>query len=67
MEKFQIYLELDGSQQQNFLYPLLFREYIYTLAHDHGLNRSAISLENGGYDNKSSSLSMKRLSTLLYQ
>nr|AAU21371.1 maturase K [Paranephelium xestophyllum] len=67
MEKFQIYLELDGSQQHNFLYPLLFREYIYALAQDHGLNRSTISLENGGYGNKSSSLSVKRLITLLYQ
>lgn len=67
MEEFQVYLELDGSQQHDFLYPLLFREYIYALAHDHGLNRSRISLENGGYDNKSSSLSVKRLITRMYQ
>nr|YP_010389315.1 maturase K [Harpullia cupanioides]UPQ44635.1 maturase K [Harpullia cupanioides] len=69
MEEFQLYLELDRSQQHNFLYPLLFREYIYALAHDHGLNinRSTISLENGGCDNKSSSLSVKRLISLLYQ
>nr|ABS87038.1 maturase K [Picrasma javanica] len=67
MEEFQVYLELDRSQQQDFLHPLLFREYIYALAHDHGLNRSMISLENRGYDNKSSSLSVKRLITRMYQ
>nr|YP_010595922.1 maturase K [Dracontomelon duperreanum]WAJ58844.1 maturase K [Dracontomelon duperreanum] len=67
MEEFLVHLELDGSQQHDFLYPLLFREYIYALAHDHGLNRSRISLENGGYDNKSSSLSVKRLITRMYQ
>nr|YP_011032822.1 maturase K [Nitraria sibirica]YP_011032910.1 maturase K [Nitraria roborowskii]QHE65726.1 maturase K [Nitraria tangutorum]QHE65566.1 maturase K [Nitraria roborowskii]QHE65646.1 maturase K [Nitraria sibirica]QKY75622.1 maturase K [Nitraria tangutorum]WRH36214.1 maturase K [Nitraria sibirica] len=67
MEEYQVYLELDRSQQRNFLYPLLFRESIYALAHDHGLNRSMISLENGGYDNKSSSLSVKRLITRMYQ
>nr|AAU21347.1 maturase K [Ganophyllum falcatum] len=67
MEEFQVYLKLARSQQHNFLYPLLFREYIYALAHDHGLNRSTILLENGGYDNKSSSLSVKRLISLLYQ
>nr|ABS57341.1 maturase K [Calodendrum capense] len=67
MEEFQVYLELDRSQQHDFLYPLLFREYIYALAHDHGLNSSMISLESGGYDNKSSSLSVKRLNTRKYQ
>nr|ABS87012.1 maturase K [Brucea guineensis] len=67
MEEFQVYLELNRSQQQDFLYPLLFREYIYALAYDHGLNRSLISLENGGYDNKSSSLNVKRLITRMYQ
>nr|ABS87031.1 maturase K [Nothospondias staudtii] len=67
MEEFQVYLELNRSQQQDFLYPLLFREYIYALAHDHGLNRSLISLENGGYDNKSSLLNVKRLITRMYQ
>nr|ABS57354.1 maturase K [Azadirachta indica]UJH19822.1 maturase K [Azadirachta indica] len=67
MEEFQVYLELDRSQQHDFLYPLLFREYIYVLAHDHGLNKSMISLENGDYDNKSSSLSVKRLITRMYQ
>nr|YP_010918636.1 maturase K [Drummondita fulva]WAJ50264.1 maturase K [Drummondita fulva] len=69
MKEFQVYLELDRSQQRDLLYPLLFREYIYALAHDHGLNSSTISLESGGYgyDNKSSSLSVKRLITRMYQ
>nr|YP_008994462.1 maturase K [Hypseocharis bilobata]AGV02892.1 maturase K [Hypseocharis bilobata]AKF42899.1 maturase K [Hypseocharis bilobata] len=66
MEEFQGYLELDRSQQHYFLYPLILREYIYALAHDHGLNRS-ILLENVGYDNKSSSLIVKRLITQMYQ
>lgn len=67
MEEFQVYLELDRSQQHDFLYSLLFREYIYALAHDHGLNSSMISVESGGYEKKSSSLSVKRLITRMYQ
>nr|UCS09567.1 maturase K [Dictamnus dasycarpus]UFA46950.1 maturase K [Dictamnus albus] len=67
MEEFQVYLELDRSQQHDFLYPLLFREYIYALAHYHGLNSSTISVESRGYDNKSSSLSVKRVITRMYQ
>nr|AAM92682.1 maturase K [Chamelaucium megalopetalum] len=66
MEEFQGYLELDRSRQHDLLYPLLFREYIYALAHDHGLNRS-ILFENAGYDNKSSSIIVKRLITRMYQ
>nr|ACL99561.1 maturase K [Diospyros olen] len=66
MEKFKRYLELDRSQQHDFVYPLIFQEYIYALAHDHGLNRS-IFLENAGYDNKSSLLIVKRLITQMYQ
>nr|AAR02736.1 maturase K [Athroisma gracile subsp. psyllioides] len=66
MEKFQSYLGLDRSQQHYFLYPLIFQEYIYVLAHDHGLNRS-ILLENAGYDNKSSLLIVKRLIIRMYQ
>ncbi|KAF8042561.1 hypothetical protein BT93_A1022 [Corymbia citriodora subsp. variegata] len=42
MEEFQGYLELDRSRQHDFLYPLLFREYIYALTHDHGLNKSIL-------------------------
>nr|YP_010449643.1 maturase K [Gardneria ovata]UTU96226.1 maturase K [Gardneria ovata] len=66
MEEIQRYLQLDTSQQHGFLYPLLFQEYIYALAHDHSLNRS-ILLENPGYDNKSSFLIVKRLITRMYQ
>nr|YP_010629775.1 maturase K [Begonia oxyloba]YP_010629799.1 maturase K [Begonia oxyloba]ADO16397.1 maturase K [Begonia oxyloba]WBN96688.1 maturase K [Begonia oxyloba]WBN96689.1 maturase K [Begonia oxyloba] len=66
MEEFQGYLELDKSRQHNFLYPLLFREYIYAFAHDHFLNGS-ILLENVGYDKKSSLLIVKRLITGMYQ
>ncbi|WP_459605077.1 hypothetical protein, partial [Enterobacter hormaechei] len=39
MDKFQGYLEFYGARQQSLLYPLFFREYIYVLAYDHGLNR----------------------------
>nr|YP_010894639.1 maturase K [Hypecoum leptocarpum]WJW71510.1 maturase K [Hypecoum leptocarpum] len=69
MEELQGYLKIDKSQQEYFLYPLLFQEYIYALAHDHGLNRSIFyeSLENVGYDNKSSSLLVKHLITRMYQ
>nr|AAQ91920.1 maturase-like protein [Rhinotropis californica] len=65
MEEFQGYFELDKSRQHDliYLYPVLFREYIYALAYDHGLNR----LENSGYDNKSSLLIVKRLITRMYQ
>lgn len=56
MDKFQGYLEFDGARQQSFLYPLFFREYIYVLAYDHGLNRlnrnRYIFLENADYDKK---------------
>nr|AUF33709.1 maturase K [Fouquieria diguetii] len=64
MEEFKKYLELDRSQQNDFVYPLIFQEYIYALAHDHVLNRS-ILLENAGYDNKYSLLIVKRLITHL--
>nr|QXI84516.1 maturase K [Gentiana lhassica] len=60
IEKMRRYSQFDRSQQQDFLYPLSFQEYIYALAHDHSLNRS-ILLENPGYDNKSSFLIVKRL------
>nr|QJS38154.1 maturase K [Tragia sp. Razakamalala 2878] len=63
MEEYQRYLELDRSRKNNFLYPFIFREYIYTFAHDH---RSTL-LENVGYDNKSSLLIVKRLITQMYQ
>nr|APZ80420.1 maturase K [Chamaecrista serpens] len=66
MEEFQVYLELARSRQYDFLYPLIFREYIYALAYDHGFNNS-ILVENLGYDNKSSLLIIKRLITRMYQ
>nr|ACC62984.1 maturase K [Diptychandra aurantiaca] len=66
MEEFQVYLEPDRSRQHDFLYPLFFREYIYALAYDHGLNGS-ILVENLGYDNKSSLLIVKRLINRMYQ
>lgn len=67
MEEIQIYLQLDRSQQPGFLYPLIFQEYIYGLAHDYSLNRSRL-LENPGYDydNKYSLLLVKRLITRMY-
>nr|YP_009436047.1 maturase K [Colensoa physaloides]ATG26224.1 maturase K [Colensoa physaloides] len=65
MEEFQSSLELDRFQQHDFLYPLIFQEYIYALAHDHGLNRF-ILLKNAGYDNKFSLLIVKRLITRMY-
>nr|BAK79128.1 maturase K [Vaccinium emarginatum] len=64
MEEFKRYLELDRSQQHDFIYPLIFQEYIYALAHDRGLNRSIV-FQNADYDNKSSLLIMKRLITHL--
>nr|SIP85503.1 maturase K [Campanula ekimiana] len=65
MAEFQSALELDRFQQHRFLYPLIFQEYIYALAHDHGLNRS-ILLKNAGYDKKFSLLIVKRLIPRLY-
>nr|AEO71994.1 maturase K [Cleome violacea] len=71
MEEFQGYLELDGARQHNFLYPLFFREYIYVLAYDHGLNRlnrnRSIFLENADYHKKYSSLIVKRFIFRMYE
>nr|YP_010277677.1 maturase K [Viola kunawurensis]UHY94232.1 maturase K [Viola kunawurensis] len=68
IEKYKRYFELDRSRKNDFLYPLIFREYIYTFVRDHGLNRS-ILLENRGYDikSKSSLLVVKHLITRTYQ
>nr|AAX57113.1 maturase K [Phyllanthus juglandifolius] len=68
MEEYQRYLDLDigRSRKKNFLYPLIFRESISRLAHEHDLNKS-ILLENVGYDKKSSLLIVKRLITRIYQ
>ena len=66
MEEIQRYLQLDRSQQHDFLYPLIFQEYIYAFAHNRALSRSILS-ENPGYGNKSSLLIVKRLITRMYQ
>nr|YP_009403465.1 maturase K [Downingia elegans]ASA34658.1 maturase K [Downingia elegans] len=65
MEELQSSLELDSLQQHDFLYPLIFQEYIYALAHDHGLTRGAL-LNNAGSANKFSLLIVKRLITRMY-
>nr|YP_009166586.1 maturase K [Epipremnum aureum]YP_009582411.1 maturase K [Zantedeschia hybrid cultivar]YP_010977020.1 maturase K [Zantedeschia elliottiana]QJF46657.1 maturase K [Zantedeschia rehmannii]CAP58338.1 maturase K [Zantedeschia albomaculata]ALB38564.1 maturase K [Epipremnum aureum]QBK84033.1 maturase K [Zantedeschia hybrid cultivar]WNZ34165.1 maturase K [Zantedeschia elliottiana] len=68
MEELKGYLEKSQSKQQHFLYPLLFQEYIYALAHDHGLNvNGSIFYEPAGYGNKFSLLLVKRLITRMYQ
>nr|UYA96194.1 maturase K [Illicium majus] len=69
MEELQGYLGIDRSCQQRFLYPLLFQESIYALAHDHGLNGSILyePIENLGYDNKPSLLIVKRLIIRMHQ
>nr|YP_010119715.1 maturase K [Hemsleya zhejiangensis]QRC26902.1 maturase K [Hemsleya zhejiangensis] len=66
MEEFQGYLELEKSRQRDFLYPLIFREYIYAFSHDHFLNGSSL-LENFGYEKKSGLLMVKHLITRMYQ
>nr|YP_011020633.1 maturase K [Thalictrum elegans]WQH82624.1 maturase K [Thalictrum elegans] len=65
----QGYLKIDRSRERDFLYPLLFQEYIYALAHDPGLNKLIPyePMESLGYDNKYSSLIVKRLITRMYQ
>nr|YP_009428602.1 maturase K [Aconitum longecassidatum]AQY56110.1 maturase K [Aconitum longecassidatum] len=69
MEELEGYLKIDRSRERDFLYPLLFQEYIYALAHDHGLNKSIPyePMENLGYANKYSLLIVKRLITRMYQ
>nr|YP_009353732.1 maturase K [Alyssum desertorum]AQZ25122.1 maturase K [Alyssum desertorum] len=71
MDKFQGYLEFDGARQQSFLYPLFFRESIYVIAYDHGLNRlnrnRSILLENEDDDKKYSLLIVKRLIFRMYE
>nr|AEM05960.1 maturase K [Aristolochia lindneri] len=69
MEELQGYLEMGRSPQKHFLYPLLFQESIYVLAHNHDLNGSSVyeSMENLGYDKKFSSLIVKRLIIRMHQ
>jgi len=38
MKEYQVYLERARSRQHDFLYPLIFREYIYGLAYSHASN-----------------------------
>nr|AUD07918.1 maturase K [Ceratostylis longisegmenta] len=59
-------LKKDRFRQQNFLYPLLLQEYIYSLAHYHSF-KSLEPVEINGYDNKSSLVLVKRLITRMYQ
>nr|BAV90086.1 maturase K [Hydrobryum tardhuangense]BAV90090.1 maturase K [Hydrobryum tardhuangense]BAV90091.1 maturase K [Hydrobryum tardhuangense]BAV90100.1 maturase K [Hydrobryum tardhuangense]BAV90101.1 maturase K [Hydrobryum tardhuangense] len=65
-KKDQRYLDLVISRKNDFLYPLLFQEYIYTLAHDHNLFPTKL-LENLGYDKRFRFLIVKRLITRMYQ
>nr|YP_010544687.1 maturase K [Plantago lanceolata]UYG22691.1 maturase K [Plantago lanceolata] len=71
MEEIQRDLQLERSRQQDFLYPLIFQEYIYAFAHDRSLSRSFLSenpdSENQVYENKSSLLIVKRLITRMYK
>nr|YP_010195193.1 maturase K [Flagellaria indica]UAA82175.1 maturase K [Flagellaria indica]ULQ65826.1 maturase K [Flagellaria indica]ULQ65912.1 maturase K [Flagellaria indica] len=69
MEELQGYLEKEKSRQQYFLYPLLFQEYIYAFAHDHGLNGSIFyePAEILGSGKKFSSVLVKRLIIRMYQ
>nr|ACU30455.1 maturase K [Silene laeta] len=65
MEEFQGYIELEGFWQHNFVYPLIFQEYIFAFAYGHDLNKS-IFLETSG-DRKYSLLIVKRLITRMYR
>nr|AJO67343.1 maturase K [Maxillaria rufescens] len=71
MAELQGYLDLKKNRfwQQNFLYPLLLQEYIYSLAHYHSFNSFIFYelVEIIGYDNKSSLVLVKRLITRMYQ
>nr|ACU30465.1 maturase K [Silene bellidifolia] len=65
MEEFQGYIELEGSWQHNFIYPLIFQEYVFSFAYGHDLNQSVL-LETSG-NRKYSLLIVKRLITRMYQ
>nr|AIL01082.1 maturase K [Hygrochilus parishii]AIL01086.1 maturase K [Phalaenopsis subparishii] len=62
-------LKKERFWQQNFLYPLLLQEYLYSLAHYHSFNSLIFyePVEIIGYDNKSSLVLVKRLITQMYQ
>nr|YP_011027094.1 maturase K [Sedum hispanicum]WQN01343.1 maturase K [Sedum hispanicum] len=63
MEEVQGYLGLAKSRHHDFLYPLIFQEYISSFAHD----RRSVLLENVDYDKKFSFLLLKRLINRMYQ
>nr|ASW30599.1 maturase K [Cistus laurifolius] len=68
MEELKVYLNLTRCRQDNLLYPLLFREYIYALSHAHVFNSTRLFLlENVGSNKKFSLLIVKRLIIRLYQ
>nr|Q9MV08.1 RecName: Full=Maturase K; AltName: Full=Intron maturase [Anomochloa marantoidea]AAF66168.1 maturase [Anomochloa marantoidea] len=67
MVKLEVYLEKQKFRQQYFVYPLLFQEYIYAFAHDHGLNGSEPVEILGRNNNKFSSVLVKRLIIRMYQ
>nr|AAY21305.1 maturase K [Ranunculus spicatus] len=69
MEELKRYFKMDRSRERDFLYPFLFQEYIYALAHDFGLTKSIPyeSMQILSYDNKYSSLIVKRLIIRMYQ
>nr|CAR85824.1 maturase K [Ranunculus sabinei] len=69
MEELQRFFKMDRSRERDFLYPLLFQEYIYALAHDFGLTKSIPyeSMQILSYDKKYSSLIVKRLIIRMYQ
>nr|QDF82512.1 maturase K [Odontochilus sp. MHL-2019] len=62
-------LKKETFRQQNFLYPLLLQEYIYSLAHDHSFKSFIFyePVEIFGYDKKSSLVLVKRLINRMYQ
>nr|BBC20991.1 maturase K [Zeylanidium crustaceum]BBC20992.1 maturase K [Zeylanidium crustaceum] len=65
-KKDQINLDIVISRKNDFLYPLIFQEYIYTFAHDHNLFPT-ILLKNLVYDKRFRFLIVKRLITRMYQ
>nr|ACA00278.1 maturase K [Plinthanthesis paradoxa] len=67
MEKSEGYSEKQKFRQQNFVYPLLFQEYIYAFAHDYGLNGSEPMEILACKNKKFSSLLVKRLIIRMYR
>nr|ULQ68542.1 maturase K [Xyris capensis] len=61
------FLEKKKFHQQYLLYPLLFQEYIYAFAHDHGLKGSIFYEQIIDYYKRFSSILVKRLIIRVYQ